>query len=77
MLSDNHVNFFVTYCNLFKILLLSKLFLSHGTLIIPRPIIYFMATSPTFVRAPVASGAIILGINLVSNPAIAPKNSPF
>ena len=78
--------FYFLVCVLVKTLVLSKsIFLSFGTVIIPFPIIFFIATSPTVVKAPVAKGAIILGINLlasgkivfVSNPARAPKKPPF
>ena len=62
-----------------------SIFLSLGTLIIPCPIIFFIARSPTLVKAPVAKGAIIFGINfylceiivLVISPARAPRNPPF
>ena len=50
--------FYFLICVLVKTLVLSKsIFLSFGTLIIPRPIIFFIAISPTLVSAPVATGA--------------------
>ena len=73
-------------CDLVNLLLLIKsFFLSGGTLIIPLPMIFFIATSPTDAMAPVARGAMILGINvlatgiivLVINPARAPKKPLF
>ena len=58
-------SFNLLICVLFKTLLFSKsIFLSLGILIIPRPKIFFIATSPTLVKAPVTKGAITVGINL-------------
>ena len=67
------------------LLFIKSFFLSGGTLITPLPMIFFIATSPTDVRAPVARGAMILGNIfvaagikvLVINPARAPKKPPF
>jgi len=43
----------------------------------PCSIIFFIATSPTLVQAPVAKGAILFGINLVIISARAHRNYQF